>query len=116
MRASVVAAFIVSGAFVLGLTVEARQAAQAPKEHTMTGCLQKGSAPDSFVVANTAEKGPKMIGILETDQKLAPHVGHKIDITGTGVPNKEAESHKNAPKADHYMKVTAIKHVAPKCP
>jgi len=116
MRASVVATLIVSGAFVLGLTVEARQAGQAPKEHTMTGCLQKGSAADSYVVQNTAEKGPKTIGIVETKEKLAAHVGHKIDITGTGVPNKDAEGMKNAPKADHYMKITAIKHVSPTCP
>jgi len=114
MRASVVATLIVSGAFVLGLTVEARQ---APKEHTMSGCLMKGSSANTFVVNNTAEKGPKTIGIVESTANLTPHVGHKIDITGTGVANKEAESMKPAPpKADHYMKITAVKHVSPTCP
>ena len=116
MRASVVATLIVSGAVVLGLTVEARQSGQAPKEHTMSGCLAKGSAENSFVVNNTAEKGPKVIGIVESKANLAPHVGHKVDITGTGVPNKEAEGMKDAPKADHYMRITAVKHVSPTCP
>jgi hypothetical protein len=42
-------------------------------------------------------------------------VGHTIDITGTAVPTKEAMNMKNAPKADHYMNITAIKMVAPSC-
>jgi hypothetical protein len=117
MRASVVATLIVSGAFVLGLTVEARQAGQAPKEHTMTGCLVKGNSENTFVVNNTAEKGPKTIGIVESKAKLAPHVGHKIDITGTAVPNKEAESaNPKPPMAAHYMRITAVKMVSATCP
>ena len=88
----------------------------AEKEHTMTGCLQKGTG-DTFVVQNTAEKGPKMIGIVASTANLAPHVGHKIDITGTAVPNKEAESMKPAPpKADHYMRLSAVKMVSATCP
>jgi hypothetical protein len=113
MRGSVVATLIVSGAFAFALTVEARQAGQAPKEHTMTGCLQK--ADGGFVVQNTAEKGPKTIGIVESKAKLDGHVGHKIDITGTAVPNKEVEEGK-APKAAHYMKITAVKMVSATCP
>ena len=95
----------------------ATQDKPAPKEHTMSGCLQKGATADTFVVANTAEKGPKMIGIVSSKANLAPHVGHKIDITGTGVDNKTAESSKPAPpKADHYMNVTAVKMVSATCP
>ena len=89
----------------------------APKEHTMTGCLQKGDTADTFVVTSTAEKGPKMIGIVSSKANLAPHVGHKIDITGTGVDVKTAESSKPAPpKADHYMNITAVKMVSATCP
>ena len=87
------------------------------KEHSMTGCVQKGSAPDTFVVANTEPKGPKLIGITESKDNLAPHVGHKMTITGVDVPAKEAEAAKPKPdKADHYMKLSAVKHVAPACP
>jgi hypothetical protein len=86
----------------------------AAKEHTMTGCLQKGATADTYVLMNTEPKGPKVTAIVETTAKLAPHVGHKIDITGTDIPAKEAESMK-AQKADHYMKVTAMKHVSPEC-
>jgi hypothetical protein len=88
-----------------------------PQEHTMTGCLQKGADANTFVVQNTAEKGPKMIGIVSSTPNLAPHVGHKIDITGTAVPPAEAEKATPAPpKADHYMKLTAVKMVSATCP
>jgi hypothetical protein len=67
---------------------------------------------------STAEKGPKTISIVESTANLAPHVGHKIDITGTGVPSAEAEAMtKMKPsKGDHYMKITAIKMVSATCP
>jgi hypothetical protein len=118
MSASIVATLIVSGAFAVAVTAEARQAEKmAPKEHTMTGCLQKGTEAGTFVVENTAEKGPKTIGIIESKPNLAPHVGHKIDITGTAVPAKEVESGKaKVSKAPHYMKITAIKMVSATCP
>jgi hypothetical protein len=106
--------------FAFALAMPAAMIAQdkpAPKEHTMTGCLAKGSGDGTFVVNSTAEKGPKTIGIVSSKANLAPHVGHKIDITGTAVPAKEAESMKPAPaKADHYMNLTAVKMVSATCP
>jgi hypothetical protein len=114
MRASIVAALIVAGAMAFAATIQAGQGGQAPKEHTMTGCLQKGATASTGVVQNTAEKGPKTIGIIESKANLAPHVGHKIDITGTAVPTKDAEG--GAVKADHYMRITAIKMVSATCP
>jgi hypothetical protein len=115
---SLIGTAIVTCAFAF--SVAAAQEKPAPKgggEHTMTGCLQKGAAADTYTVNNTAEKGPKTIGIISSTPNLAPHVGHKIDITGTAVPAKEAESMKPAPpKADHYMRLTAIKMVSATCP
>ena len=88
----------------------------AAKEHTMSGCLAKGTG-DMYTVTNTAEKGPKTIGIISSSADLKGHVGHKIDITGTAVPAAEAEAMKPAPpKADHYMKLTAVKMVSATCP
>jgi hypothetical protein len=116
MRSSLIHAFVIAAVCAFGVTVMAQDKPAGPaKEHTMSGCLQKGSAEGSFVVQNTAEKGPKMIGILSSKDNLAPHVGHTIDITGTAVGNKEAMAMKNAPKADHYMNITAIKMVAATC-
>jgi hypothetical protein len=40
-----------------------------------------------------------------------------VEVTGTAVPNAEAEAMKPAPpKADHYMKITAVKMVSATCP
>lgn len=113
--------WMVSGAIaVFALALSAGVIAQdkpAPKEHTMTGCLAKGTAADTYIVTSTAEKGPKTIGIVSSKANLAPHVGHKIDITGTAVAKDAAEGAKpKPPAADHYMNLTAIAMVAAKCP
>lgn len=111
---------IVGLAVACALAVPAALIAQdkpAPKEHTMTGCLKAGTEAGTYVVQNTAEKGPKVIGIVSSKAELKGHVGHKIDITGTAVTEKEAESAKPKPsKADHYMNITAVKMVSATCP
>jgi hypothetical protein len=101
--------------FALALSVGA-QAQQAPKEHSMTGCLQKGAEPNTYMVTDVEGKGPKTIGIVSSTANLGPHVGHKIEVTGTAVPAKEAEADQNVPKAAHYMKLTAIKMISTTCP
>lgn len=68
------------------------------------------------MVTDVEGQGPKMIGIVSSTANLAPHVGHKIEVTGTAVPAKVAEADKNVPKADHYMKLTAIKMISTTCP
>jgi len=107
-----------AGALALSVTVTAQDAPKkAPGEHTMTGCLQKGATATTGTVQNTAEKGPKVIGIIDSKANLAPHAGHKIDIVGVNVPAAEAEKMKPAPpKADHYMRLSAIKMVSATCP
>lgn len=77
-----------------------------PKEHSMTGCLAK--SPDGGYMLTDLEKGPKTVVIAESTPNLAPHVGHKIEITGVKVEGKD-------PKA-HTMKVSAIKMLSPTCP
>ena len=106
------------GAQAQPATPSAQEKPATQKEHTMTGCLQKGSAPDTWVVMNTAEKGPKTISIIESTAKLEPHAGHQIAITGTDVPNAEAEkmTTMKPAKGDHYMKITAVKMVSATCP
>jgi hypothetical protein len=114
MKYSVVLALFVSCAITLALGARAQDAA-APKEHSMTGCLAKGTAPDTYMLTDL-EKGPKSVGIVSSTAKLAPHVGHKVELTGTAVPAKDAEADANVPKAPHYMKITAVKMISPTCP
>ena len=118
MKASVAGSVIAACVVAFSLTAMAQDKEKPPaKEHSMTGCLQKGSTPDTFVVTNTEPKGPKLIGIVESKDNLAPHVGHKMTITGVDVPAKEVESGKTKlDKADHYMKLSSAKMVAAACP
>ena len=108
----------IAAAATLALTVAATaQEKKGPAEHTMAGCVQKGATATTGVLQSTAEKGPKTISILDSKATLAPHVGHKVEITGTAVPAAEAEAMKPAPaKADHYMRLSAVKMVAATCP
>jgi hypothetical protein len=100
--------------FVLAASAQAQQ--PAPKEHSMTGCLQKGAEAGTYMLTDVEGKGPKTVGIVSSTPNLAPHVGHKIEVTGTAVPPKEAEADATIPKAPHYMKLTAIKMISTTCP
>jgi hypothetical protein len=113
MKGPIMAALVVSCGFALA---QGAQAQQAPKEHSMTGCLKSGTEPNTYMITDVEGKGPKTIGIVSSTADLAPHVGHKIEITGTAVSAMKAEKDKNVPKADHYMKVIAIKMISETCP
>ena len=101
-------------AFILGTMLVAcligfessAQAQGVPGEHSMTGCLAKGDDAGTFKLTDL-EKGPKEVVIAETTANLAPHLGHKVEITGVSVPGKD--------KA-HTMKVTAVKMISATCP
>ena|SRR5213596_2475001 len=115
MKKSIVATLVLACALAGGLPVQAQQT--APKEHSMTGCLKNGTDANSYLVTDVEGNGPKSIGIVSSSANLAPHVGHKIEVTGTAVPVKDAEAMKPAPpKAPHYMKLTAIKMLSTTCP
>ena len=89
----------------LGPLAQAQAQGGGGGEHTMTGCLKAGAAAGKFQLTNL-ERGPATVEIAETTANLTPHVGHKIDITGTRI----------ADAPGHTMKVTAMKMVAPACP
>ncbi len=113
MKGLIFSALVVSCVLVFAPGAEGQQ---APKEHSMTGCLKNGTAPNSYMITDVQGKGPKTIGIVSSTADLSPHVGHKIEITGTAVSAMKAGKDKDVPKADHYMKVTAIKMISETCP
>jgi hypothetical protein len=113
MKLSVVAGLLLCSVL---LFAQGARTQDAPKVHSMSGCLRAGTAPGSYMITDL-EKGPKSVGIVSSDANLAPHVGHKIEITGTAVPADEAmKLNKDVPMSPHYMKVTAIKMISPTCP
>jgi len=112
MRTVVVLTAVV---FTCGLGIAAQQ---AEKEHSMTGCLQKSSDAKTLWLTHP-ERGNKTVEISATTVNLAPHVGHKIEITGTtdtAQEEKQAKVQKGTEKTDHFMKITAMKMIASKCP
>jgi hypothetical protein len=113
MTFSFVASVMLCSVFLFAQGVQAQE---APKVHSMTGRLRAGPAPDSYMLTDLAS-GPKTVGIVASTVNLAPHVGHKIELSGAAVPKKEAlKEDKDVPNAPHYLKVTAMKHISSSCP
>jgi hypothetical protein len=84
-----------------------------PGEHRMTGCLQKGSEADTYVVSNVEGGGP-VIGVAARGLNNLPgFVGKKVEVTGTDLPAAQAERMDKRPaKAERYMTVTAVRFVS----
>jgi hypothetical protein len=113
MKRSLIAASVVSSALIFAFGVLGQN---APREHSMTGCLKAGEA-STYMLTDVEGTGPKTVGIVSSTANLAPHVGHKIEVTGTAVPEKDAEAeNKNVSKAPHYMKLTGVKMISASCP
>ncbi len=97
---------------------------KAGGSHSMTGCLQKGDeASVPFKLTNVEGTGPKEVEIVGMAKgvDLAPHVGHKVTLTGTAATPKagaktEGAKEEKKPAGEHQMRVTALKMVSPTCP
>jgi hypothetical protein len=104
--------------------VPASAAKSAKKSHTMTGCLQKGDEPNTYRLTNVEGKGAKTAELVSmaSGVDLAPHVGHKVTVTGSSVGKKAAAKAegtagmKKEEKGEHHINVEAVKMVAPSCP
>jgi hypothetical protein len=113
---------------------------KADKKVTITGCLERSkesvATNDRFVLNNIVPDAPTTVGTAGTsgsekalkatsyrldaeDSKLSPHLGHKIEITGTledrpmsatGTPGASG----SAPEAPTF-KVDAVKMIASSC-
>jgi len=101
--------------------------ARAGGTHSMTGCLQKGTEGNTYTLTSVEGTGPKTVELVQmaSGVNLAPHVGHKVTITGTAVNTKTAakaegttgkKEEKKEERGEHHMKVDAVKMVATTCP
>ena len=105
---------------------EGAQKKAAGGSHSMTGCLQKGDEANTYKLTNVEGTGPKEVEIVGMAKgvDLAPHVSHKVTITGTAVSTKaaaKAEGTKGSADmkkeaGEHHMRVTAVKMVSSTCP
>jgi hypothetical protein len=91
--------------------------------HSMTGCLQKGDEANTWQLTDVEGSGPKTVEIVGTSKgvDLAPHVGHKVTITGTAVSSKSAAKKEGTKdtkeeQGEHHMRISAVKMVSSTCP
>ena len=126
-RLSFILCVILSCGMALAATAAAKSGQHAGGM-TLTGCLQKGDEPNTFLLTNvTGAKADRweLIG-APASLKMADHVGHKVEVRGSAVGAGAAakiESGKKATKAEkaeeageHHLKVRSLKHIAPSCP
>jgi hypothetical protein len=128
------AAVALACGLVVGASAAEKKPVHAAAPHTLTGCLQKGSEPNTFKLTNVSgvhAKGAtewELVG-APADLKVGDHVGHKVEVTGSTVGMREAEKLEGAPatgkpskkevaeeRKEHHLKVTGLKHVSPTCP
>jgi hypothetical protein len=118
-RSAIVIGLLLACSGGLGLraqTPSAQDAQQGQKEHSMTGCLQKGTEAGTFRLTNV-ENGPaKTVEITDSTANLAPHIGHKVEITGEADTGTGAATGAANDAQTHAMKVTGVKMLSPSCP
>jgi uncharacterized protein (DUF1684 family) len=112
------------------------KAADKMDKKSVTGCVQAGSSPGTYVLANAVPAmGDKMasdaasmtkadmgtITLTGTDVDLAPHVGHKVTVTGTMMGKMKDEKASDAAKtaagmaAGPSLKVKSLTMVSSTC-
>jgi hypothetical protein len=114
------------------------------KSVTVTGCVREGDMPNSFVLANadvssipglssptagtagSPGAATATVGLTSSGVDLKPHVGHKVEVTGslaasaprpsgtTGTPEAGAPSAGDKDKKPK-INVTAVKHISDSC-
>ena len=102
---------------------------------SLTGCLQKGDEPNTFLLTNATGTGAaatadrwELVG-APASLKMADHVGHKVEVHGSAVSaataeklehekgaKKETAAEKEKDKGEHHLRVHSLKHIAPTCP
>jgi len=138
--------FTVACAVGLSLSAQTPQTATETKGKTLTltGCLQTGTEPNTFVLNNVTPGGKETTStpgakpdelaktepsyILSPDAKvsLKEHVGHKIEVTGTLAAKSTSsppasQEKKSTPEygsaaAKPQLKVTSMRHISESCP
>jgi len=115
-------------------TAAAKKSTHPAGGTTLTGCLQKGDEPNTFLLTNaTGAAGDRweLVG-APASLKMADHIGHKVEVHGSTVSAataeklehekgakkeaKEEKAEKAKDKGEHHLHVHSLKHIAPTCP
>ena len=117
-------ALIAAGASAADTKSTAHKASGAK---SLTGCLEKGDEANTFKLTHVTGGGDWELLGAPASLKMADHVGHKVEVSGTTMSASSAmkmehgseKGHGTAmkeEKEEHHLKVTGLKHVAPTCP
>jgi len=90
---------------------------------TVSGCLQKGPEANTYLLTHAPGGSYELVG-APASVNFAPHVGHRIEVTGKSVtkPNKAAKIEgekgdaKKEERGERHLEVQSIKMVSPSCP
>ena len=108
-------------AFSLAFTAYAQMQAGPSKSTTLTGCLEKGSEPDSYMLHNASmrqlgsSESPNKMARSVTSYKLIPdrnvdlkdHIGHKVEVTGSLMHGSYSETNETP-----EFRVSSIRHLS----
>ena len=90
---------------------------------TVSGCLQKGTEANTYMLTNVSGGGSYELVGAPASMNLAPHVGHRIEVTGSVAKASKAakmEGAKGAEKkeeqGERHLQVRSFKMMSPTCP
>jgi hypothetical protein len=92
--------------------------ADAGKTASYTGCLAKGDEAGTFELTNVGEAKDEY-ELVGGGKDLEAHVGHKVEVKGSLISDKEAAAagHKTEGETAHkHLRVTSMSHIAASCP
>ncbi len=81
-------------------SMEKSKTSSSGKEHGVTGCLEQGSSPGTYVIKNS--KHPEGVQVSYSgSEDLSKHVGHKVKATGS--------------MSGSTLNATDVKHISETC-
>ena len=101
------------------------------KETSLTGCLEAGTVPNTFVLKNVSaetsagsEAKPTELAKTESEYALTPagkvnlkdHLGHKVEVTGVILAQKQGKRGGSDTTPMSRFRVKSVKEVSTDCP
>ena len=90
---------------------------------TVSGCLQKGTEANTYMLTNVSSGGSYELIGAPASMNLAPHVGHRIEVTGSVAKASKAAkmegakgAEKKEEKGERHLQVRSFKMMSPTCP
>ena len=90
---------------------------------TVSGCLQKGTEANTYMLTNVSGGGSYELVGAPASMNLAPHVGHRIEVTGSVAKASKAAkmegakgAEKKEEKGERHLQVRSFKMMSPTCP